>query len=170
MIMIRIFTKIRKTSHFWKTGPCEKRSGNGQNSVVYICMLHIPAFFFCILSETSMYLHLFPNACFCFISVTFCFRNPLVSFDVMEKRLQGRRLIKMSFMKNFMQKGDIEGDWVTIGVVVKKVPPKTSKNVWKSFCCLNIFGLCVFNINMYEISSFYMPFSVWFCYQLSTQS
>lgn len=53
----------------------------------------------------------------------------MVSCDVMEKRLQGRKLIKMSYMKNYVKKGDIEGDWVTVGVVVKKIPPRTSKTV-----------------------------------------
>lgn len=51
----------------------------------------------------------------------------------MEKRIQGRKVIKMSFIKSFMKGKDIEGDWVTLGVVVNKVPPKTSKNVCFSF-------------------------------------
>ncbi|GFU07394.1 protein MCM10 homolog [Nephila pilipes] len=62
--------------------------------------------------------------------------NPLVSFSTLQQRMQERRMIKMSFIQNFIQKGDIEGDWVTIGVIIQKVPPKKSANgktysIWK---------------------------------------
>ncbi|GFY37134.1 protein MCM10 homolog [Trichonephila inaurata madagascariensis] len=62
--------------------------------------------------------------------------NPLVSFSTLQQRMEGRRMIKMSFIQNFIKKGDIEGDWVTIGVVIQKIPPKKSANgkmysIWK---------------------------------------
>ncbi|XP_042902667.1 protein MCM10 homolog isoform X3 [Parasteatoda tepidariorum] len=62
--------------------------------------------------------------------------DPLISFDMMQKRMEGRRLIKMSFIKNFIKGGDIEGDWVTVGILISKLPPKTSKSgknfsIWK---------------------------------------
>ncbi|XP_054712886.1 protein MCM10 homolog [Uloborus diversus] len=62
--------------------------------------------------------------------------NPLVMPDEMKQRMQNRKMIKMTYIKNFIRGGDIEGDWVTVGVVVQKVPPKTSKNgktfsIWK---------------------------------------
>ncbi|XP_035212647.1 protein MCM10 homolog, partial [Stegodyphus dumicola] len=62
--------------------------------------------------------------------------KPLVPFDVLQQKMQGRRMIKMSFIKNCIKGGDIEGDWVTMGVIIQKVPPKTAKNgkmfsIWK---------------------------------------
>ncbi|GBM87290.1 Protein MCM10 [Araneus ventricosus] len=62
--------------------------------------------------------------------------NPLVSFSTLQQRMDGRRMIKMSFIHNFIKNGDIEGDWVTMGVIIQKVPPKTSANgktysIWK---------------------------------------
>ncbi|GFQ96702.1 protein MCM10 homolog [Trichonephila clavata] len=62
--------------------------------------------------------------------------NPLVSFSTLQQRMQGRKMIKMSFIQNFIKKGDIEGDWVTMGVIIQKIPPKKSANgkmysIWK---------------------------------------
>ncbi|GIZ04851.1 protein MCM10 homolog [Caerostris extrusa] len=62
--------------------------------------------------------------------------NPLVSFSSLQQRMENRRMIKMSFIQNFIKNGDIEGDWVTMGVIVQKIPPKTSANgktysIWK---------------------------------------
>ncbi|GIY08574.1 protein MCM10 homolog [Caerostris darwini] len=62
--------------------------------------------------------------------------NPLVSFSSLQQRMEDRRMIKMSFIQNFIKNGDIEGDWVTMGVIVQKIPPKTSANgktysIWK---------------------------------------
>ncbi|KAF8766811.1 Protein MCM10 like protein [Argiope bruennichi] len=62
--------------------------------------------------------------------------NPLVSFTTLQQRMDGRRMIKMSFIHNFIKNGDIEGDWVTMGVIIQKIPPKTSANgktysIWK---------------------------------------
>lgn len=42
-------------------------------------------------------------------------------------------MIKMSFIHNFIKNGDIEGDWVTMGVIIQKIPPKTSANVSEEF-------------------------------------
>lgn len=47
--------------------------------------------------------------------------------------------IKMSELQSCMQGSNIEGEFTTIGVVVSKVPPKTSKNV--SFYYLFYFRL-----------------------------
>ncbi|KAG8176541.1 hypothetical protein JTE90_014885 [Oedothorax gibbosus] len=62
--------------------------------------------------------------------------NPLVSFSTLQQRMKDRKMIKMSFIQNFVKGGDIEGDWVTMGVVIGKVPPKVAKNgkpysIWK---------------------------------------
>ncbi|CAN7989435.1 unnamed protein product, partial [Ixodes hexagonus] len=62
--------------------------------------------------------------------------NPLVSSTAMEARMASRKMVKMSLVSTFAQSKKIEDDWVTIGVLVNKSPPKTSKNgkpfsIWK---------------------------------------
>ncbi|XP_071544042.1 protein MCM10 homolog [Panulirus ornatus] len=62
--------------------------------------------------------------------------NPLVSGDVMRERMEGRKMVRMSTINLHLRGGDIEGDWVTIGVVVSKSDPKTSQkgsqySIWK---------------------------------------
>lgn len=55
--------------------------------------------------------------------------KPLVSSDELHEMMRGRKMIKLSKIKSAMNKSscDIEGDWVTIGVVLNKMT-KTSKN------------------------------------------
>ena len=56
--------------------------------------------------------------------------NPLISSVVMEKRMEGRRMVNISQIATKIKgNNDIDGDWVTIGVIVHKMPPKTSSNV-----------------------------------------
>ena len=56
--------------------------------------------------------------------------NPLISSVVMEKRMEGRRMVMISQIPTKIKgNNDIDGDWVTIGVIVQKLPPKTSSNV-----------------------------------------
>ena len=56
--------------------------------------------------------------------------NPLISSVIMEKRMEGRKMVKISQIPTKIKgKDDIDGDWVTIGVVVQKLPPKKSSNV-----------------------------------------
>ena len=56
--------------------------------------------------------------------------NPLISSVVMEKRMEGRKMVKISQIPTKIKgNNDIDGDWVTIGVLVQKLPPKTSSNV-----------------------------------------
>ena len=56
--------------------------------------------------------------------------NPLISSVVMEKRMEGRKMVKISQIPTKIQgNSDINGDWVTVGVVVQKLPPKKSSNV-----------------------------------------
>lgn len=63
--------------------------------------------------------------------------NPLVSSVVMERRMEGRKMVKVSQIPTKIKgKDDIDGDWVTVGVVVQKLPPKKSSNgktygIWK---------------------------------------
>lgn len=82
----------------------------------------------------------------------FLFRNPLVSFSMLQKRMADRRMIKMSFIQNYIKGGDIEGDWVTMGVIVSKVPPKKSVHVsyyFFYFCSLSLIHLCYFKLCVY---------------------
>jgi len=63
--------------------------------------------------------------------------NPLISSVVMEKRMEGRKMVKISQIPAKIKgNSDIDGDWVTIGVIVQKLPPKQSSNgktygIWK---------------------------------------
>ncbi len=42
----------------------------------------------------------------------------------MKKRMEGRKMVKLKCLSSRMKNGDIEGDWVTIGVIVDKLPPR----------------------------------------------
>ena len=55
--------------------------------------------------------------------------KPLISSVAMEKKMEGRRFVKVSQIPSKIKGQDIEGDWVTIGVMVQKLPPKKSSNV-----------------------------------------
>nr|XP_037281679.1 protein MCM10 homolog [Rhipicephalus microplus] len=79
--------------------------------------------------------------------------RPLVESTVMEARMTGRKMVKMSMVPSFVQQKKIEVDWVTMGVLVNKSPPKTSKNgkpfsIWKltdlqdceNLVCIFLFG------------------------------
>ena len=64
--------------------------------------------------------------------------NPLISSGQMAELMNGRRMVKMSLIKTALNKctNDIDGDWVTIGVIISKVGPKVGKNgksyaIWK---------------------------------------
>ncbi|KAL9960807.1 hypothetical protein ACROYT_G034310 [Oculina patagonica] len=63
--------------------------------------------------------------------------NPLIPSVVMEKRMEGRRMVKISQIPTKIKgNNEIDGDWVTIGVIVHKMPPKKSSNgntygIWK---------------------------------------
>ena len=43
--------------------------------------------------------------------------------------MDGRKMLRLSILKNYLGAGGIEGDWVTMGVLVAKLPPKTSSKV-----------------------------------------
>ncbi|CAH1265756.1 MCM10 [Branchiostoma lanceolatum] len=62
--------------------------------------------------------------------------NPKISSETLRTKMEGRKMVRMSVIKSHMRNGEIEGDWVTMGVLVKKIPPKTSSNgktfsIWK---------------------------------------
>lgn len=59
-----------------------------------------------------------------------------MSGEVMRKRMEGRKMIKIPNIASRVRGSDVEGDWVTIGVVVDKLPPRDSAKgnkyaVWK---------------------------------------
>lgn len=63
-------------------------------------------------------------------------RNPLISSDQMKLRMDGRKMLRIASIGSKLQGRDVEGDWVTIGVLVDKLPPKDSAkgdkfSVWK---------------------------------------
>ena len=43
--------------------------------------------------------------------------------------MEGRRFIKLNTISRYIVNDDISGDWVTMGVIVGKSPPKTAANV-----------------------------------------
>ena len=43
--------------------------------------------------------------------------------------MEDRRFIKLNTISRYIVNNEISGDWVTVGVVVAKLPPKTSANV-----------------------------------------
>ena len=55
-------------------------------------------------------------------------RNPLVSSDQMKKRMEGRKMVRIRSLSSKVKNGDMEGDWVTIGVVVDKLPPRLEQS------------------------------------------
>eukprot|EP00731_Ephydatia_muelleri_P003820 Em0001g3820a len=63
-------------------------------------------------------------------------KNPLISSDQMKLRMDGRKMVRIGSIGSKLKGGDVEGDWVTIGVLVDKLPPKDSAkgdkfSVWK---------------------------------------
>lgn len=42
----------------------------------------------------------------------------------MQQRMSGRKMISIPKLSSKVKDGDIEGDWVTIGVIVDKLPPR----------------------------------------------
>ena len=47
----------------------------------------------------------------------------------MKERMTNRKMIKVPVVCSHVRDGDIAGDWVTIGVVVSKMPPKDTAKV-----------------------------------------
>ncbi|KAJ8046617.1 Protein MCM10-like [Holothuria leucospilota] len=54
----------------------------------------------------------------------------------LKEKMANRKIARLCILKRFIKGGEVEGDWVTIGVLISKSSPKTSKNgkqfsVWK---------------------------------------
>ena len=56
-------------------------------------------------------------------------RNPLVSSSRLDRLMEGRKMLRLSILQRYLSTGSNEGDWVTMGVIVNKLPPKTSSKV-----------------------------------------
>ena len=56
------------------------------------------------------------------------YRKPLVSSTHMKVRMENRRMVKLSTLHT-KSKSSLDGDWVTIGVLISKSDPKVSQKV-----------------------------------------
>lgn len=57
-------------------------------------------------------------------------RKPRVSSAEMDRKMANRKLIRLSQLKNKLATENLEEiDWVTFGVIVKKVTPQSANNV-----------------------------------------
>ncbi|XP_069765739.1 protein MCM10 homolog isoform X2 [Narcine bancroftii] len=68
-------------------------------------------------------------------------RNPLVSSTEMERKIQGRKLIRLSQLRSKLANEKLDdADWVTFGVIIKKTTPQSSNN-GKTFSIWNLSDL-----------------------------
>ena len=59
----------------------------------------------------------------------FSVSNPVVSVAELHDRMEGRRHLSVTTIPLHLRGGEVEGDWVTIAVLVAKSQPKTSQKV-----------------------------------------
>lgn len=57
------------------------------------------------------------------------FRNPTLTKADMAAKMEGRIMIKISRLPTKATTNAVDGNWVTIGVIVAKLPPKDSSKV-----------------------------------------
>ncbi|XP_078090875.1 protein MCM10 homolog isoform X2 [Mustelus asterias] len=75
-------------------------------------------------------------------------RNPTVSSTEMERRMRGRKLIRLSQLHSKLANENLEDtDWVTFAVVIKKVTPQSSNN-GKTFSIWHLSDLRSSNLNL----------------------
>ncbi|XP_062928857.1 protein MCM10 homolog isoform X3 [Mobula hypostoma] len=68
-------------------------------------------------------------------------RNPIVSSTEMERKMHGRKLIRFSQLRSKLANEKLEDvDWVTFGVIIKKITPQSSNN-GKTFSIWNLSDL-----------------------------
>ena len=56
-------------------------------------------------------------------------RNATLTKADMAAKMEGRVMIKIPRLPTKAATGDVDGNWVTIGVIVAKLPPKDSSKV-----------------------------------------
>ena len=54
----------------------------------------------------------------------------------MHERMKGRKMIRIPQIYHKIKDGDIEGDWVTIGVIIHKLAPRDTAKVRKKHMLL----------------------------------
>ena len=72
---------------------------------------------------------------------------------MLDERMKNRRLVRISRIEKTMKNGDIEGDWVTVGVLVDKMPQKTT-STGKNFSGLFNLFVYIFYKQIYISTSF----------------
>ena len=55
--------------------------------------------------------------------------DPRISSERLKSMMEGRRLIQLSHIHQKTRSIDMEGDWVTMAVIVSKTDPKVSAKV-----------------------------------------
>ncbi|XP_030827972.1 protein MCM10 homolog isoform X2 [Strongylocentrotus purpuratus] len=63
--------------------------------------------------------------------------NPLVSSATMKERMKERKMIRMSILNHYSKTGALEGDWVTMGVLIRKIMRTDAKGKAFSIWTLN---------------------------------
>jgi len=58
-----------------------------------------------------------------------CARDPRISSERLQVMMEGRRLIRLSTIHQKTRSIEMDGDWVTIGVIVSKTDPRVSSKV-----------------------------------------
>ncbi|XP_048466371.1 protein MCM10 homolog isoform X2 [Rhincodon typus] len=75
-------------------------------------------------------------------------RNPIVSSTEMERKMHGRKLIRVSQLRSKLANEKLEDtDWVTFAVIVKKITPQSSNN-GKTFSIWHLSDLRSSNLNL----------------------
>lgn len=73
-----------------------------------------------------------------------------MSSEQMGQRMSGRKMIKIPRIPSRIRGDDIEGDWVTIGVIVDKLPPRY--DILQMFVIIDLFlGFSAFQNNNINI-------------------
>uniref|UniRef100_UPI00398E3A8F protein MCM10 homolog n=1 Tax=Pristiophorus japonicus TaxID=55135 RepID=UPI00398E3A8F len=76
-------------------------------------------------------------------------RNPVFSSTEMERKMQGRKLIRLSQLLSKLGNEKLEDtDWVTFGVVIRRITPQSSNN-GKTFSIWNLSDLRSGNLSLF---------------------
>jgi len=66
--------------------------------------------------------------------------DPRISSERLKSMMDGRRLIRLSAIQQKTRSIDMEGDWVTMAVIVSKTDPLVSNKVIDSIALLTFFS------------------------------
>ncbi|KAI9028553.1 hypothetical protein DFJ74DRAFT_659267 [Hyaloraphidium curvatum] len=72
----------------------------------------------------------------------------LVSESQMDGHMKGRKVVPLRDITRNMEFGDIDGDWVTIGVIAEKTHPRTASND-KKYCVVRLNDLKGTQVNLF---------------------